>query len=116
MLRLSVRSPEDGHLLVRIVRREGTIFVLDFGEPEAIADANRRVGRGFTLIRMGEVITAQPDDANLLTWLAEHYITEGYLVALEEPGWQGRRLFDTSQELSADAPTELGLPLDDTEQ
>ena len=72
------------------------------------------MGRGFTLIRMGEVITAQPDDANLLTWLAEHYIGEGYLVALEEPGWRGRQRFGLP-DLSADAPTELGLPLDDTE-
>lgn len=110
MLRLSVRSSVTGVLLARVVQRKGTIFVLDFGDPDTIADANRRVARGFSLWRMGQLVEAQPDNPRLLTFLAEHYAAEGRLVALEEPGWSGRDPTEDG-ELPEDAPTEF-IPKD----
>lgn len=107
MLRLSVRSPRDGVLLVRIVQRKGTTFVLDFGDPQVITDATRRVARGFTLWRMGDTIEARADDPRILTWLAEHYAGEGFLVAVEEPNWPERFENMDEGELSDDSPTEV---------
>jgi hypothetical protein len=106
MLRLSVRSPVTGVLLARIVQRKGSTFVLDFGDPGTIADANRRVARGFSLWRMGRLVEARPEDRRMLTYLAEHYASEGMLIALEEPGWAGRDPVEDG-ELPEDAPTEF---------
>ena len=106
MLRLSVRSSETGVLLARVVQRKGSTFVLDFGDPDTIADANRRIARGFSLWRMGRFIEARPNDGRILTYLAEHYAAEGRLVAFEEPGWAGRDPVEDG-EFPEDAPTEF---------
>ena len=106
MLRLSLRQPKTGAFLARIVERDGVTFVLDFGDASVIADANRRVGRGFSVFHMGEEIEVAPDDSRLLTYLAEYYAATGLLVALEEPGWPGRQP-EEDGELPEDAPTEF---------
>lgn len=106
MLRLSVRSARSGRLLVRIVEREGALFVLDFGDPDMMSDATSRIAHGFTLWRMGELLHAVPGDPRFLNLLAEYYASEGLLVAVEEPNWPGRDepIDDLGDE---DAPTEV---------
>jgi hypothetical protein len=105
MLRLSLRSSRTGRLLARVVEQEGNLFVLDFGDPRVIADATQRITHGFTVWRMGRLVTAAPSDPLFLTYLAEFYASEGMLVAVEEPNWPGR--VEEEADLGEDLPTEV---------
>lgn len=90
MLRLTVRSGRDGRFLARVIDRDGFAFVLDYGDRRIIQDASQRLLKGFTLLRYGQVVTATPQDADLLSLLADCYAHEGLLVFVEEPTWPGR--------------------------
>lgn len=90
MVLLTVRSGRDGRLLARIVEKDGHPFVLDVGERRVIDDATQRLLKGFTMFRMGGLVTATPQSADLLSLLAEFYASEGGLVSFDEPDWPGR--------------------------
>jgi len=90
MVLLTVRSGRDGRLLARIVEKDGHPFVLDVGERRVIDDATQRLLKGFTMFRMGGLVTATPQTPELLNLLAEFYASEGGLVAFDEPDWIGR--------------------------
>jgi len=90
MLRLTLRSSRDGRFLARIIDRDGFPFVLDFGDRRIIEDASQRLLHGFTMWRHGRLITAPPQDPDMMPLLAEYYAGEGLLVFLEEPNWPFR--------------------------
>jgi hypothetical protein len=91
MLRLTTRSGKDGRFLARVIDPgNGFPFVLDFGDKRIIDDAQQRLLHGFTMWRYGELVTAVPQAPDMVPLLAEFYIGEGLLVALEEPTWSGR--------------------------
>jgi hypothetical protein len=90
MLRLTLRSGKDGRFLCRIVDRDGFPFVLDFGDRRIIEDASQRLLHGFTMWRHGRLISAPPQDPDMMPLLAEYYAGEGLLVFLEEPNWSFR--------------------------
>jgi len=90
MLRLTLRSSKDGRFLCRVVDRGGFPFVLDFGDKRIIEDAAQRLLHGFTMWRFGRLITAPPNDPEMLNLLADFYAGEGLLVSLEEPTWSLR--------------------------
>jgi len=106
MLRLSLRSPKTGILLARIVEHQGSLFVLDMGDARVLEDASQRITHGFTVWRMGELVTSHPTDPQFLTCLAEFYATEGLLVAVEEPHWPERGRSVERDDLE-DSPTEV---------
>lgn len=88
MLRLTLRSGRDGRLLARIVERDGVLFVLDYGDPQVVLDASRRVLHGgFGIGWEGETETALPGHPALLRQLALHYAEVGLLVFIDEPGY-----------------------------
>jgi hypothetical protein len=90
MLRLTLRSGKDGRFLACIVDRGGFPFVLDFGDPRIIDDAQQRLLHGFTMWRFGQLVNVPPPDPNMVVLLADFYVGEGLLVAVEEPTWSGR--------------------------
>lgn len=90
MLRLTLRSRQDGRFLARVVDPGGFPFVLDFGDERMIGDVGQRLLHGFSMWRHGRLLTAAPSDPDMLKWLAEHYAGEGVLVFFEEPTWPGR--------------------------
>ncbi len=91
MLRLTLRSGHDGRLLARIVDRDGIAFVLDYGDPEVVADASRRVHHGGFAVRwQGALEQASAGAPGLLRQLALHYAALGYLVFVDEPTWPRR--------------------------
>lgn len=91
MMRLTLRSGRDGRFLARIIDAgNGRPFVLDFGDRRIIDDVQQRLQHGFTMWRFGQLVSAQPQDADVLSHLAEFYVGERLLVALEEPTWSGR--------------------------
>lgn len=123
MLRLTLRSGRDGRLLARIIDRDGVAFVLDYGEPEVVADASRKVlAGGFGVLFGDHAETAAPGHPSMLRLLALHYAAEGLLVAVEEPDWPRaawvppedppRLVGDGPPTLMPDEPTDTG---DDTE-
>lgn len=101
MLQLTLYSGEDGKFLARIVDRGTRAFVLDMGVPQVIGDAAQRVQHGFTMWQHGQLISAHPEDPNLLSQLAAYYAAEGLLVFYEEPDWSGRAPEEVSPEFSA---------------
>jgi hypothetical protein len=116
MVLLTVRSGRDGRLLARIVEKDGHSFVLDVGERRVIDDATQRLLKGFTMFRMGGLVTATPQTAELLCLLAEFYASEGGLVAFDEPDWPGRNaLLGTGGHGSAAALPREDQPFDDDE-
>lgn len=108
MLRLTVRSGKDGRFLARIVDSgAGHPFVLDFGDKRIIDDVQQRLLHGFTMWRFGKLVSATPQDPDILQFVAEFYAGEGLLVAFEEPTWSGReQLLD---ERFPAPPTDLGV-------
>lgn len=106
-MRLTLRSAEDGRYLARIIEREGYAFVLDFGDRGIIEDVAQRLRHGFTLWRFGEMLTAMPQSDRMLEMLADHYVREGCLVFLEEPGHERAAEPPTDEE-----PLALDLILD----
>ena len=90
VLRLTLRSGKDGRFLARIVDRGGFPFVLDFGDRRIIEDASQRLMHGFTMWRHGRLVTAPPQDPEMMQLLADFYASEGLLVFLEEPNWAFR--------------------------
>lgn len=64
--------------------------MLDFGDPDTVADVSRRIAKGFTLWRWGALETASPRSPDLIGMLSAYYLQEGLLVFLEEPTWSGR--------------------------
>lgn len=104
MLRLTLRSGRDGRLLARIVDRDGAAFVLDYGDPDVVADASRRVLHGgFSVRWQGAVEQAAPGAPGLLRQLALHYASQGLLVFVDEPTWLRRGALAPE-----DAPKPLG--------
>lgn len=88
MLRLTLRSGREGRLLARVVERDGVLFVLDFGDPELMADASRRVLHGgFSVEWQGSIENAIPNHPAMLRQLALHYAEMGMLVFVDEPGF-----------------------------
>jgi hypothetical protein len=90
MLMLTLNSSRDGRYLARVVDQGSRPYVLDHGDREVIADLVQRLTRGFTIFRNGRLVHVHPSDGDLLVQLAEYYLKEGVLVALEEPAWHGR--------------------------
>lgn len=88
---LTLRSGRDGRFLARVIDQGGRPFVLDFGDPQVIADIVQRITRGFSVIRQGRVLHVHAGDPDLLAQLGAFYASEGALVFLEEPTWHGRR-------------------------
>lgn len=84
MLRLTLRSREDGRFLARVIERDGFAFVLDYGDPSTVADASERVARGFSVYFEGSIRNIPPTSKQLLPRLADYYEQEGLLVNLEE--------------------------------
>lgn len=84
MFRLTLRSRKDGRFLARIIERDGFAFVLDYGDPDTVADASERVARGFTVFHEGAMKNVLPASKELLPRLADYYDNEGLLVKLEE--------------------------------
>lgn len=103
MLRLTLRSSKDGRFLARIVDRGGFPFVLDFGDKRIIEDVAQRLLHGFTMWRFGRLITAPPNDPEMLNLLADFYSGEGLLVFLEEPTWSLRQGLVAPEALAAGA-------------
>jgi hypothetical protein len=110
MLRLTLRSGKDGRFLCRIIDRGGFPFVLDFGDRRIIEDASQRILHGFTMWRYGRLVTATPQDVELILQLAEHYASEGLLVFLEEPTWAGRDQTAREDALAPPGKGALELP------
>ncbi len=112
MLRLTLRSSEDGQYLARVIDQGFSPFVLDFGEPGVIADIAQRLQHGFTMFRWGRVVQVPARDPEMLLLLAEHYAAQGLLVFVDEPNWPGRErtLEDRLQD-----PLEIGED-DETEE
>jgi len=106
---LTLRSGRDGRFLARIVDRGGFAFVLDFGDRRVIDDVSQRLLKGFTMWRMGTLVTAVPQQSEMLQLLAEFYAREGLLVAFEEPNWPRDEGAEVSAEddLEDDPATEL---------
>ncbi len=126
MISLTLRSGRDGRFLARIVDRDGFAFVLDFGDRRIIDDVSKRLLKGFTMWRMGTLITAVPQQAEMLPLLAEFYAHEGLLVSFEEPNWprgSGHNSLDRGEvippgedDLDDDPSTELmPMPVHDFE-
>lgn len=84
MFRLTLRSRKDGRFLARIIERDGFAFVLDYGDPDTVADASERVARGFSVFHQGAMKNVPPASKELLPRLADYYEAEGLLVKLEE--------------------------------
>ena len=84
MFRLTLRSRKDGRFLARIIERDGFAFVLDYGDPDTVADASERVARGFSVFHEGAMKNVLPASKELLPRLADYYEHEGLLVKLEE--------------------------------
>lgn len=84
MFRLTLRSRKDGRFLARIIERDGFAFVLDYGDPDTVADASERVARGFSVFHEGSTKNVPPASKELLPRLADYYEAEGLLVKLEE--------------------------------
>jgi hypothetical protein len=101
MLRLTIRSGQDGRFLARIVDSGGFPFVLDLGERHLIDDAQQRILHGFTMWRYGQLINCHPQDADFLMYLADYYAHEGALVFFEEPNWEGRGKASEADQLDA---------------
>ncbi|MBA2321862.1 MAG: hypothetical protein H0V89_12000 [Deltaproteobacteria bacterium] len=108
MVLLTVRSGRDGRLLARIVEKDGHSFVLDVGERRVIDDATQRLLKGFTMFRMGGLVSATPQSPELLSLLAEFYASEGGLVAFDEPDWIGRTHEEHLATLGSAAAREVG--------
>ena len=106
MVSLTLRSGRDGRFLARIVDRGGFAFVLDFGDRRVIDDVSQRLLKGFTMWRMGPLVTAVPQQSEMLQLLAEFYAREGLLVAFEEPNWPR----DEGAEVSAEDDLEPPPP------
>ncbi|MCA9570458.1 MAG: hypothetical protein KC656_21590 [Myxococcales bacterium] len=85
MQRLTLRAAEDSRFLARIVERDGFAFVLDYGDPEMIADATDRINRGFSVLVSGHLEHVAPGAADLMPRLAAFYEADGLLVSLETP-------------------------------
>jgi len=106
---LTLRSGRDGRFLARIVDRGGFAFVLDFGYQRVIDDVSQRLLKGFTMWRMGTLVTAVPQQSEMLQLLAEFYAHEGLLVSYEEPNWPRDGVGDlpVEDDLEDDPATEL---------
>ena len=119
MVSLTLRSGRDGRFLARVVDRGGFAFVLDFGDQRVIDDVSQRLLKGFTMWRMGTLVTAVPQQSEMLQLLAEFYAHEGLLVSYEEPNWprESRRLAldaSSADDLEDDPATELvPIPIGD---
>ena len=109
MLRMTLRSGRDARFLARIVETGTTPFVLDWGDPRFIDDAQQRLAHGFTMWQHGRLVTAHPSDTDFLMLLAELYCSEGLLVELDEPTWAGRAGVapPPPEELTDDPVTEI---------
>ena len=86
MLRLTLRAREDARFLARIIQRDGFVFVLDYGDPNTVADCSERVSRGFSLRREGLLVQIPPGADEMIPLLAEYYAQEGLLVMVDEAG------------------------------
>ena len=105
---MTLRSGRDARFLARIVETGTTPFVLDWGDPRFIDDAQQRLAHGFTMWQHGRLVTAHPSDADFLMLLAELYCSEGLLVELDEPMWAGRAVVaPPPEELTDDPVTEI---------
>lgn len=111
MLRLTLRSGRDGRLLARIVERDGVAFVLDYGDPDMVADASRRVLHGGFAVRWQDAVeTATPGAPGLIRQLALYYASQGLLVFVDEPTWMRRGALppeDAPRPLDSGPPTLL---------
>jgi len=112
VIRLTLRDGRDGRLLARIVDRDSSALVLDYGDPETIAGASRLVRQGgFSVMWQGAVEEAAPGAPGLLRHLAMHYAASGALVFVDEPTWP-RPVGSDAAMLLPDDPTDL---VEDTE-
>ncbi len=119
MLRLTLRSSSDGRVLVRVVDREGSVFVLDHGDPEVVAEAAQLVLHGgFQVSWQGTIDTAVPRTPNFLQRLALHWVNQGHLVFVDEPDWPRRAGVDPEEvpdRRALDGPVPLAAHLDPTD-
>jgi hypothetical protein len=98
VLRLTLRSAADGRVLARVVDRDGLVFVLDHGEPAAVAEAAQLVLHGgFQVTWQGTVDTALPRTPQFLQRLALHWVSRGDLVFVDEPDWPRRAGVDPTE-------------------
>lgn len=114
MLRLTLRSADDGRVLARVVDRDGTVFVLDHGEPDTVAEAAQLVLHGgFQVTWQGVVDTAVPRTPQFLQRLALHWAGQGHLVFVDEPDWPRRAGVDPEDvPARPDGPVPLDAHLD----
>ncbi|MCB9687048.1 MAG: hypothetical protein H6735_18555 [Alphaproteobacteria bacterium] len=103
LLRLTLRSSTDGHLLARVIEREGTAFVLDYGDPRVVAEASRLVLQGGFKVRWQDrEETAVSGSPSMLRQLALHFAAQGHLVFVDEPDFP-RRALPPAREAASDA-------------
>lgn len=103
LLRLTLRSSSDGHLLARVIEREGTAFVLDYGDPRLVAEASRLVHQGGFKVRWQDRDeTAVSGSPSMLRQLALHFAAQGHLVFVDEPDFPRRALPPQKEPLATD--------------